>query len=69
MIKIKVCGMTDPVNTEAIAVLPVDYMGFLFYPGSERYVGGSPGTALFDWDCLDERGQLVTIVRLCSTVS
>lgn len=48
MIKIKVCGMTDPVNTEAIAVLPVDYMGFLFYPGSERYVGGSPGTALFD---------------------
>ena len=35
---IKVCGMRDPENIRAVAQLPIDYMGFIFYPKSSRYV-------------------------------
>lgn len=31
--------MRDPANIAAIAALAPDYMGFIFYPGSKRYVG------------------------------
>lgn len=37
--KIKVCGMRDAANIEALSQLPIDYMGFIFYPSSPRYVG------------------------------
>jgi phosphoribosylanthranilate isomerase len=37
--KIKVCGMRDPVNIDAVAALQPDYMGFIFYPQSPRYIG------------------------------
>lgn len=37
--KIKVCGMCDTKNIEAIAELKPDYMGFIFYPKSPRFVG------------------------------
>jgi len=47
MLKIKVCGLTDPVNTEEIAETSPDYMGFIFYPGSKRYVGNKPAPSLF----------------------
>jgi phosphoribosylanthranilate isomerase len=47
MLKIKVCGMTDPVNAGMISELKVDYMGFIFYPGSKRYVGENPDESLF----------------------
>jgi phosphoribosylanthranilate isomerase len=47
MLKIKVCGLTDPVNTEEIAGTSPDYMGFIFYPGSKRYVGNKPDPSLF----------------------
>jgi phosphoribosylanthranilate isomerase len=47
MLKIKVCGITDPVNAGMISELNVDYMGFIFYPGSKRYVGESPDESLF----------------------
>jgi len=30
----------DPENRESLEQLPVDYFGFIFYPGSPRYVGG-----------------------------
>ncbi|NGF55070.1 phosphoribosylanthranilate isomerase [Parapedobacter sp. SGR-10] len=30
--------MKYPENIEAVAALPVDYMGFIFYPKSSRYV-------------------------------
>jgi phosphoribosylanthranilate isomerase len=36
--KIKVCGMREPDNIEAVAALPIDYMGFIFYKKSPRYV-------------------------------
>ena len=36
---IKVCGMREEPNIRAVEMLPVDWMGFIFYPGSSRYVG------------------------------
>ena len=35
---IKVCGMRDVANIEAIATLPIDYLGFIFYEKSPRFV-------------------------------
>jgi len=36
-LKIKVCGMTQPANIAAVAALPIDYMGFIFYRKSARF--------------------------------
>jgi len=47
MIKVKVCGMRDPLNTQAVAGADPDYMGFIFHPGSKRFVGTSPDPVLF----------------------
>ena len=44
--KIKVCGLRDPDNIAAVAKLPVDYLGFLFYPKSPRFVEGE---TLLNW--------------------
>lgn len=38
-VKLKVCGMRDPENIRSIAALQPDYMGFIFYAKSPRYVG------------------------------
>lgn len=38
--KLKVCGMKDPVQIEGLDRLGVDFVGFIFYPNSRRYVGG-----------------------------
>ena len=38
-IKIKVCGMRDAENIRQVADLGPDYMGFIFYPPSPRFVG------------------------------
>ncbi|MDR2562759.1 MAG: phosphoribosylanthranilate isomerase [Prevotellaceae bacterium] len=37
--KIKICGMKQPDNIRDVAELPIDMMGFIFYPASRRYVG------------------------------
>ncbi|TAH25206.1 MAG: phosphoribosylanthranilate isomerase [Cytophagales bacterium] len=37
--KLKVCGMKYPNNIQEVASLEIDYMGFIFYPKSKRYVG------------------------------
>jgi phosphoribosylanthranilate isomerase len=37
-LKIKVCGMREAANIAEIAALPIDYMGFIFYNKSPRYV-------------------------------
>ena len=47
MLKIKVCGMIDPVNSREIAKTAPDFIGFIFYPGSKRYVGNTPDGSLF----------------------
>ncbi len=36
--KIKVCGLKDPENIKAVAALKPDFMGFIFYGPSPRYV-------------------------------
>ncbi len=38
-IKIKVCGMRNPANIEKLIKLDIDYIGFIFYKKSPRYVG------------------------------
>jgi phosphoribosylanthranilate isomerase len=38
-IKIKICGMRDARNIVEIGSLATDYMGFIFYKDSPRYVG------------------------------
>jgi phosphoribosylanthranilate isomerase len=37
--KLKVCGLKYPDNIKQIAELDPDYMGFIFYEGSKRFVG------------------------------
>ena len=39
--KIKVCGMRSPENIAALSRLPIDYMGFIFWEGSSRFVRSS----------------------------
>jgi phosphoribosylanthranilate isomerase len=38
-IKLKICGMRDAENIMQVAALSPDYMGFIFYPKSPRFVG------------------------------
>lgn len=38
-IGLKVCGMREPENIREVAALRPDYMGFIFYEKSPRYVG------------------------------
>lgn len=39
MPKIKICGLKYPANIREVAVFEPDFMGFIFYPQSPRYVG------------------------------
>lgn len=45
--QIKVCGMRIPENLEKVCALGPDYVGYIFYPGSKRFVGSKPDPALF----------------------
>jgi len=38
-LKLKICGMRELANIRAVAALLPDYMGFIFFPGSKRFVG------------------------------
>lgn len=38
MIRVKVCGMVNPLNLKEIAAETPDFIGIIFYPGSPRYV-------------------------------
>ena len=46
-LKLKVCGMKDPENLEQLCDLSPEFVGFIFYPNSKRFVGRSPDPALF----------------------
>ena len=39
--KIKVCGMKHAENIQTVLALQPDFMGFIFYPKSKRFVGDS----------------------------
>jgi phosphoribosylanthranilate isomerase len=38
-IRLKICGMRDAANIREIGALNPDYMGFIFYMNSPRFVG------------------------------
>jgi phosphoribosylanthranilate isomerase len=38
--KLKICGMRDPDNIRAVIELQPDYMGFIMYKGSKRFIAG-----------------------------
>ncbi|MCH2046334.1 MAG: phosphoribosylanthranilate isomerase [Saprospiraceae bacterium] len=40
--KIKVCGMRELENIQAASNLDIDYLGFIFYPKSKRYISRIP---------------------------
>ncbi|WP_161887796.1 phosphoribosylanthranilate isomerase [Pontibacter russatus] len=44
--KVKVCGMRDSENIRQVAALQPDFMGFIFYSGSKRFVGDNLSAAL-----------------------
>ena len=39
MVKIKICGMRESENIKQVSTLRPDYIGFIFYESSPRYVG------------------------------
>jgi phosphoribosylanthranilate isomerase len=45
--KIKVCGMRHPENVIEISEIFPDYMGFIFYKRSKRFVGDDPEEQIF----------------------
>lgn len=46
-LKIKVCGLRDPGNIEEVCALQPDFAGYIFFPGSQRFVGTKPDPAIF----------------------
>lgn len=44
----KVCGLNDRENAAAVGRLHPDFMGFIFYSGSPRYVGDRAAPELFE---------------------
>ena len=46
-LKIKVCGMRDPENISGVVAAFPDYLGFIFYPKSKRFVGFEPSPEMY----------------------
>ncbi len=44
--RVKVCGVRDPLEAEALEAMHVDWIGFNFYPGSPRYLPPEAATPL-----------------------
>jgi phosphoribosylanthranilate isomerase len=49
--KVKVCGLREPENIKEVLAAGVDYVGFIFYEKSKRYVGK---TKLAEWISANE---------------
>lgn len=47
-LKIKICGMRDAANIAEVAALKPDYLGFIFYPKSARYIGGNGDSSMMN---------------------
>ena len=58
--KVKVCGMREPDNIAGVLGLGVDYLGFVFYPGSPRYAGQPE---LGEW-LTDNEGRFATTEKV-----
>lgn len=46
--KVKVCGMREPENIRQVAALQPNFMGFIFYKDSKRFVGETITPELLD---------------------
>ena len=47
MIRVKVCGLYDPSNVKEVVEAKPDFIGFIYYPLSPRYVGKENGKGIF----------------------
>ena len=47
-LKIKVCGLKNTANREAVENLGTDLLGYIFYAPSRRFVGDHPDSGLFN---------------------
>jgi phosphoribosylanthranilate isomerase len=47
-LKIKVCGMKFTQNREQVETLEIDMLGYIFYSPSQRFVGDTTDTGLFN---------------------
>jgi phosphoribosylanthranilate isomerase len=47
LISVKVCGLNNPLNVKAISESGADFIGFVFFRYSKRYVGETPDKTLF----------------------
>lgn len=63
---IKVCGMRDADNIKQVAQLDIDWMGFIFYPKSPRYVRqiSSKAGLIPDYSSLREGAELKQLKRV-----
>ncbi len=57
--KVKVCGMKDTENIKAVLALQPDYMGFIFYKASPRYVGSAFAMSAIDFKNTKKIGVFV----------
>ncbi len=57
--KIKICGLTRPEDIEMVNSLLPDYVGFVFYPKSKRYVTDAQAKELSN--DIDKRIQVVGV--------
>ncbi len=63
-LSVKICGMKYPDNLQEVAALSPDYLGFIFYPKSKRYVlEGQEDISLHTPDILQVMDQLSPGIR------
>ena len=48
MLKLKVCGMRGAKNIQDLQVVMPDFIGFIFYPLSPRYINNKKGLEFID---------------------
>lgn len=47
--KVKICGLTSLEDARFVSGALADYLGFIFYPGSPRYVEPAKAGAIINW--------------------
>jgi len=65
VINIKVCGMRDESNIKDLVKVNPDYIGFIFYPGSKRFIGEDFNLKILDYipDSISKVGVFVNAGR------
>ncbi len=66
-LKLKICGMREPGNIQAVSALKPDYLGFIFYERSPRNVSNTSSVSRALLDDLKEKG--ITPVAVCVDAS